>query len=128
LSIRQRWSDHMSQATHNEDGDGRWRRLWEVADMVALWEAVEPHPLRWFPPPQGQREHTTDIRMNTLVWSHAHRLNCHTRRGVGHSLMPLVSGCLLEHKKTFRNDRHEAGRRVTGAIAAHGRHWTKPAG
>src|ERR1700730_15524861 len=33
-----------------------------------------------------------------------------------------------EHKKTFRNDRHEAGRRVTRAYAAHGRHWTKPAG
>jgi hypothetical protein len=32
----------MSQATHNDDRDGRWRRLWEVADMVALREAVEP--------------------------------------------------------------------------------------
>ena len=41
------------------------RQYAETVDGV--WEAVEPHPLRWFPPPQGQREHTTDIRMNTLV-------------------------------------------------------------
>jgi hypothetical protein len=33
----------MSQATHNEDRTDRWRRFWEIAYIVALWEAVEPN-------------------------------------------------------------------------------------
>src|ERR1700730_2012363 len=38
------------------------------------------------------------IGRNASSRSQAHRLNCHTRRGVGHSLMPRVLGCLLERK------------------------------
>ena len=40
----------------------------------------------------------------------------------------FISDCLLEHKKAFRSDRHEALRRVTRGFAVRGRHWTKPAG
>src|ERR1700730_304944 len=68
---------------------------------------------RWSPPPSAARETPKKLR----------------RSGQGrHPRAWARTTNRTEHKKTFRNDRHEAGRRVTRAYAAHGRHWTKPAG